>query len=192
MKEKKHLLTVFLPVFLLIANVIGSISTAQASPSTFNLYFQNGETLAFQYFLSGYNLPEQYIFNITVRSGTLNGTNGYLTLKWATAGGVLTFRSQDSASLSAPEARMIVNDQTFIKSASISSGDKVRIEWSGPLIEPLYPIMFTIGMIGLVAMFIGPLYGINEMKKRRYYDGFVYGLAITVIGLALFIAWLWG
>ena len=166
--------------------------SAQAPTNSFNLYFQNGKTLAFQYLPSQYGLSKQRTFNITVTSGTLNGTNGHLSLEWPTAGGTLTFRSRDSATLSAPDARIVVNGASFSESASIATGDKVKIIWSGPIIEPLYPIIFAIGMIGLVAMFIGPLYGLNEMKKRRYRDGFVYGLSITVIGLALFIAWLWG
>lgn len=163
---------------------------AQDPNNRFNLYFQNGHTLAFQH-LSSYSLPEEYIINITVTSGTLNGTNGQLSVTWLTGDGELSFTSQDTATVSAPKAAILVNGERSA-TGQIQTGDKVRIIWSGPILEPFFPLMFAIGMIGLVALFIGPLYAINEMKKHRYYSGFVYGLMITAIGFGLFLAWLWG
>jgi len=181
-------LFILIGIFIFAQNILPLSAVVIAPNTKFDLYFQSGETLAFQYLPSQYGLRKEYILNVTVTSGTLNGTDGRLTIQWLTGGGELYFTSQDSASLSASDALIIVNEESFSESASISSGEKVKIIWGGPIIEPLYPLMFAIGMIGLVAMFIGPLYGLNEMKKRRYYDGFVYGLSITVIGLALFIA----
>jgi hypothetical protein len=55
----------------------------------------------------------------------------------------------------------------------------------------LLPIMFIIGMVGLFAMFLGPLYCIEKLKEKDYYDAFKLGTVITIIGIALFIAWLW-
>jgi len=53
------------------------------------------------------------------------------------------------------------------------------------------PIMSIMGIIGLVSMFAGPLYGISKFKKHEYYGGAIVGLVVFVLGFALFIAWLW-
>jgi len=52
-------------------------------------------------------------------------------------------------------------------------------------------MMFIFGMVGLISMFAGPMYAIYKVKHGEYYDGFRDGLIITVVGVALFIAWLW-
>ena len=54
-----------------------------------------------------------------------------------------------------------------------------------------FPIMSIMGIIGLLCMFGGPLYGISKFKKKEYYSGAIVGLIFFVLGFALFIAWLW-
>lgn len=53
------------------------------------------------------------------------------------------------------------------------------------------PIMSIMGLIGLVSMFGGPLYGVSKFRKKEYRDGAIVGLIFFVVGFALFIAWLW-
>ena len=57
--------------------------------------------------------------------------------------------------------------------------------------EAWLPMMFIFGMVGLGAMIVGPLYAINKIKKREYLEALKTGTVVTVIGIALFIAWLW-
>ena len=52
-------------------------------------------------------------------------------------------------------------------------------------------MMFVFGMVGLGAMIVGPLYAINKIKNREYLEALKTGTVVTVIGIALFIAWLW-
>jgi hypothetical protein len=52
--------------------------------------------------------------------------------------------------------------------------------------------MFILGMFGLGSMFGGPIYGIYKVKHGEPYEGFKTGLILTVLGVALTIAWLWG
>jgi len=54
------------------------------------------------------------------------------------------------------------------------------------------PIIFIFGMVGLACMFVGPTYAINKIKQKEYRNGFVWGVIITALGFALFIAWLFG
>lgn len=63
------------------------------------------------------------------------------------------------------------------------------VPWPGD--TPFLDFMFIFGIIGLLCMFGGPLYGISKFKKKEYRDGAIVGLIFFVIGFALFIAWLW-
>jgi len=107
--------------------------------------------------------------------------------------GELSFTSQDSATIKAPKVIIFVNGNKFNEMASFTSGDSVVVKWEWwRVYEPHVPIMFIIGLGGLFAMFVGPAYSIHMIKKRRYWDAAVNGFTITAIGVAFFIAWLWG
>jgi len=73
---------------------------------------------------------------------------------------------------------------------TIANGNTVQLIWDRPM-EPWLPMMFIFGMVGLGAMIGGPLYAINKIKKREYLEALRTGTIVTVIGIALFIAWLW-
>jgi len=195
MKHKlsvKQILLIFLAIFLCsftLSNKVHSAISARGQGSDFNIYVPNGSAIRFQHLGSGY--VEPFFINLTVTSGTLNGTNGKLTM-WHD-GGELRFTSLDSARINASKVVIFVNDAKFDELASFSSGDIVVLKWSWwKPYEPYVPIMFIIGMAGLFAMFIGPAYCIQQIKKRNYWEAAVHGFTITAIGVALFIAWLWG
>jgi hypothetical protein len=61
-----------------------------------------------------------------------------------------------------------------------------------PLTIPILPVEFIFGMIGLGSMVIGPMYGAWKIRKKEYQEGMITAVVITILGLALFIAWLWG
>lgn len=159
-----------------------------AQGSNFQLYFPTNTAFSIQHLATTYT--SAYIFNVTVSSGTLNGTNGYLRM-WQDSG-EMSFRSQDTATLTAPEVAIIVNGNLYEEQASIVNGDNVLLKWAVPeVLQPLLPIMFGLGMLGLAGTFAGPLYGIHLIKQKKYYDGFISGLIITSFSLALLISWLW-
>lgn len=81
----------------------------------------------------------------------------------------------------------------FVKAFTVGGVANLKITWRVvSRSEWWLPMMFILGIIGLLCMFGGPIYGIYEVKHGEYYDGFRTGLVVTVLGLALFIAWLWG
>jgi hypothetical protein len=83
--------------------------------------------------------------------------------------------------------RGIANGSSF----AINALDNVLITWI-KTIPPALPFTFILGMVGLFAIFVGPAYGIYKIQRKDYYEGATTALIITVVGIALFIAWLWG
>jgi len=201
LSTKQILLLVSLIVFLsslLITKVYFSKVLASeqiVSGSGFNLYFTSGSELNFQHikfqYAGGRSEFVTFVARVLVDSGTMNGTNGFISM--TEDSGKLTFTSQDIATLRPINATIIVNNKRFTGPTQIQNGDKVTIQWRAvwPIFEPIVPIMFIIGMAGLFAMFIGPAYCIQQIKKRNYWEAAVHGFTITAIGVALFIAWLW-
>jgi len=180
----------FLNIFSFAIKIGFSQATVPiAKGSNFNLYYVVGDELMFQHLKTDY--MKAFNASVKVTSGTLNGTDGKLEMYIAE--GMISFKSLDSAQLEPHNAVIIVNgEHHHTSSTNIQNGDIVVIKWTNPeTFAPLWPFMFTFGMIGLVCMFGGPLYAISKWKQHEYYEGFAYGLTITVLGLALFIAWLW-
>jgi hypothetical protein len=147
--------------------------------------------LAFQH------LPQQWVtkggtITLTVLTGTLNGSNTAVEME--ATGGKLSFKANDNASIYLTST----NNQTWFsingESTSlglIRDGVDCVVEWG--ITEPitLLPIMFIMGMTGLVALFLGPIYGIILIKQKKYQTGLVLALIVTVTGFALTVAWLW-
>jgi len=158
------------------------------SGSNFNIYLSSGDELQFQHLAAEW--IDEFTARVKVGSGVLNGTNGRIEM-W-TSEGELTFLSLDTATLVPFNTSIIVNGVVYYGNTTINNGDNVKIRWTGPAFEPYVPIMFVIGIGGLLAMFIGPAYCVHMVKKGRYWDAAVNGFTITAIGVAFFIAWLWG
>jgi len=53
------------------------------------------------------------------------------------------------------------------------------------------PIMFILGIIGLLSIFYGLLYGVYKIKKKDYREGLVNATVIISIGSGLVLSWLW-
>jgi len=156
--------------------------------SNFNLYFPQGSNLVIQHPKTEF-LPE-FKLNITILSGDLNGTNGEITV-YRTSG-ELKFESQNQTTLDVPEAVIFVDGLKYERRTTIQSGDTVIIKWGIPVFEPYVPIGFIFGVSGLLGLFIGPCYCIYKLKQRDYYQGAINGFLITLIGICLVLAWLWG
>jgi hypothetical protein len=162
------------------------------SGSNFNLYFETNGKLAFQHLSVPWETKGATI-TLTVTSGTLNGTGG--TLAMYPTSGTLTFTALENGAITLTSTS---NGTTFhvngevATSASLVNGQSYTLEWSFLEPEFLLPVMFILGMFGLGSMFGGPIYGIYKVKHGEYYEGFKTGLILTVLGVALTIAWLWG
>jgi len=161
------------------------------SHNSFNLYFPLNTKLAFQHLDIPY-VTSGATITLTVTSGTLNGTSG--TFAMYPTSGRLTFTAQEAGAITLTSTSNATNfriNGEVASSASIVDGLNYVIEWS--FLEPilLLPIMFILGMFGLGSMFAGPIYGIYKVKHDEYYEGFRTGLIVTVLGVALTIAWLW-
>jgi len=166
-------------------------SPPPSNTGTVNLYFPATTKLAFQHLDIPY-VTSGATITLTVTSGTLNGTSG--TFAMYPTSGRLTFTSQEAGTITLTSTSNSTNfhiNGVVADSASIINGQNYVIEWS--FLEPVFllPIMFILGMFGLGSMFAGPIYGIYKVKHGEYFDGFRTGLVVTVLGVALMIAWLW-
>lgn len=85
------------------------------------------------------------------------------------------------------EFRQVYNGNSF----TILTGNAITINWSLPGVEPWLPVMFILGMTGLVSLFGGALYTVDRIKKKLYQEGLINGVIFVSIGFALFISWLW-
>ena len=162
-----------------------------SNSGTINLYFPATTKLAFQHLDIPY-VTSGATITLTVTSGTLNGTSG--TFAMYPTSGKLTFTAQENGAITLTSTSNSTNfriNGEAASSASIVDGLNYVIEWS--FLEPilLLPIMFILGMFGLGSMFAGPIYGVYKVKHGEYYEGFRTGLIVTVLGVALTIAWLW-
>jgi len=159
--------------------------------SDFRMYFPAASNLAFQSDIDK-------TLTLQATSGTLNGTSTSLTMDENS--GTLQFTSQNTAMLKATftfqnvqvtgdqgkTTRNINSGDTF----TITPTDVVTISWMNPL-EPIVPYMFIFGMIGLGAMFGGPIYAIQKVKHKEYQGGIVWGFILFMLGFAFVLGWLW-
>ena len=188
-KTTKLLLYILLVLFLF------QITLKHAQSATIqnaNILLPSDSSLAFQ------NDIENYL-TLSIVDGILNLTDFNFHLD--SGGGYFKFTTPDPLSIKITYSNLTVKvakgNEPFqiVESGSIISvTDQTEIIWDVPHeipVEPLLPMMFIFGMVGLGAMIVGPLYAINKIKKREYLEGFRTGIVVTVIGLALFIAWLW-
>jgi len=189
LSTEQILLITLLLYFVFFLNIVRGSKVPLVSGSNFNVYLSTGDELQFQH-LAIDEWMDEFTVKIKVGSGVLNGSNGRIEM-W-TSEGELTFLSLDTATLTPFNASIIVNGVVHDGATRINNGDNVKIRWAAPAFEPYTPIMFVIGMGGLFAMFVGPAYCIQMVKKGRYWDAAVNGFTITAIGVAFFIAWLWG
>jgi hypothetical protein len=161
------------------------------SGTDFIVFIECGGSLGFQ------NQPSHFVL-LSVNSGELNSSDTYLSM--SNDHGRFTFYSNNSATLiisysvsriqvsgdMAQDARLLANNTQI----SIAPTNTVTLEW-WITVEPWLPIMFIFGMIGLVAMFAGPMIGIKKWKEHDYYNGARMAIMLFAIGFGLTISWLW-
>jgi len=164
--------------------------SSEATGRDFQMMFPGGTFLRFQH-----GLDKSIVFHITDR--VLNGSG---TLWMGENDGYLRFIATDNCQLrviyfNLTKATVTINQKPQVwqndTTIFVFSGDDVLIEW-GVIFEPHVPIGFIFGMAGFLGMFLGPCYCIHKLKKRDYYEGVISGFIITLIGICLVLAWLWG
>jgi len=136
---------------------------------------------------------------LTIASGLFNSTTN--RLRFDANSGFYRFTALNNTSFSLVYTVELVqvqgdqnNDLRAVLSGAlitVNAGNNVLINWYTPL-EPALPFLFILGVVGLMSMFAGPLYAIQKSKEKKYREGFVTGLTITVLGIALVLSWLYG
>ena len=186
LKKKSVFLIVFAIALALIPNVYSSTS------SNFNLYTK---TLGIQ---MGYALTGQSDWLLLeAQNNYINSSTNTLLLT-NTGNGYFTFSSNETFNLelsfsdlvislegdSGNSKRQIQNETSY----SVVASNVVTVYWN-TIVQPFLPYMFILGMIGLVAMFGGPILAIKMMKDNPRW-ALTQGIMFTTLGFGLFIAWL--
>ena len=192
MKTKQKTLKPLLYILLVLTVTFVFLKPSQsATTQNIQVLFPSGSSLAFQNDVNS---------NVTllIITGILNSSENKLGLN--SGGGFFHFTALNDTQIKITYSNCTVkvggdqgNELRIINSGSTiiaNAGDSVLIVWDKQ-IEPWLPMMFIFGMVGLGAMIGGPLYAINKIKKRQYLEALRAGTIVTVIGIALFIAWLW-
>jgi len=188
---KTKILIVFLCLFLLGITIYEfQEAKATVTSGTFTSLFPTNSSLGFQH--------ENRFVILTITSGTLNSSA--CTLTFGSGGGFYKFQANETATIKITfnvSTVQVAGDQNKANhvigssdTITVNSSNNVTISWN-ILIEPWLPVLFIIGMFGLGAMFGGPLYAVNKIKKGEYYEGMRAGLLVTITGIAFVLAWLW-
>ena len=192
MKTKPKTIKLLLYILLALTLILVFLKPSQSvAPQNIQVLFPSGSSLAFQNDINS---------NVTllIITGILNSSENKLGLN--SGGGFFRFTALNDTQIKITYSNCAVkvggdqgNELRIINSGStitVSTGDSVLIVWDKQ-IGPWLPMLFIFGMVGLGAMIGGPLYAINKIKKREYLEALRTGTIVTVIGIALFIAWLW-
>lgn len=166
-------------------------TTVYVEGQDFKTYCPNGLGIGFQ------NDVNKTV-TLLVTNGLLNGTNCAITM--GKDSGIFSFVALDDADLKitfSVSDVQVSGDQnntdrpiTSGEVITVKNGDHVTISWL-ELIQPLVPMMFIFGMVGLVGIFAGPVYVVKKFQKKEYREGAVTGLIIMAISFSFLIAWLW-
>lgn len=192
-QPKQTFLIVFLLCLLILQFYLSTVKADSqiVTGSNFNLYFPATAKLAFQHCSSAYAV-NPFIVTLTVNSGTLNGTDATLTMTGSSGTlKFLNFETTTVALTAVEEVEITVNGQSYSAPVSLTPDQDVTITWSYFEVPWLLPMMFIFGMIGLFSTVGGPIYAYLKIKNGEYYEGCRTGLILTVVGLALTMAWLW-
>lgn len=135
---------------------------------------------------------------LTVDSGLLNCSDG--NIRVYDAGGSFRFTALNNTEITITftvDQLKVQGDQNRSlrrfssgNSIMVQTANNIFITWTDSL-EPFLPIMFIIGIIGLISMIGGSLYSIDKLRKGEYVKGLSYGTIYVSLGISFFLAWLW-
>lgn len=148
----------------------------------------NGGTLSFG--------TEDHGITIAVTSGTLNGTSSFTY--WREKGRVYV-TSEDTAEYTLTaygDRTSVYYFGTLVNQANASlvygstvTGDSLVFGWAVAT-EPLLPIMFIIGIVGVGSFFGGLIVAAYKIRDGEYVEGFRYAVIFCSIGFGLIWGWL--
>ena len=161
------------------------------SGSNIVISIPNGGSMGFSSYYSG--------CVVTVTAGTLNGTANIM----------LFYRSQGEVHISSNSAATfyidgflrgvpyvkgsttatVINDTRI--EATTTNGDNLIIGWSVSA-DPLLPLMFILGVLGVISMIGGAVYSVKLFGDGLYEKGLVNGALFISLGFGLVLAWLFG
>lgn len=179
--------------FLLVSTVLlclsFGINIGQATEKA--VYFPSDSSLGF------IHEPGYYV-KLSVTSGNLNTSEPIIILQ--TYYGQFQFTSNETLNLTVTflgVSNVNAGGDNGTENRAIQNGTVLYIFPSNNVIidwfidqPPWLPLMFMAGMIGLTCMFAGPITAIYKIKHGEYHDGFRTGLIFTVLGVSLFLGWL--
>lgn len=177
----------FLPIPFLLVLLLIAISKAPVISSPFSVYINNTGSLGFQ------NQIGRFL-RLDVTSGAINSSVAALTMDSYT--GRFRFTANESCSFQVTYNVTRAGVSGIATARNLPSGATVNVLANDPVniywnidIEPLLPVMFILGMIGLCSMVGGGFYGAHKIKKGEYYEGGRMALIYIAVGFGLFIAW---
>jgi len=186
-------LTVTIALTILLLTSYHIKATTYYATGTFHTLLLDGASIGFQ------NDVNKTV-TVTVVSGLINSTSSKVTIydgggsyRFTSLNNTqirITYSGIDTVTISGAQGSTQTTTVTSGDTFQVNAGDNVLISWVHTL-PPVLPLMFIIGVTGLGAMLGGPLYTIQLIKAHKYESALVNGLTITVLGVALFIAWLW-
>jgi len=134
---------------------------------------------------------------LNVINGTLNGSSVEVWITYNN-GGKFSFNALDNCVVQL-DLETIANIKiqgpggtgTYETDAiyPIETGQSYVFYWNSSLM-PILPIMFIIGLIGLLFCFVGPIYLIMKIRERDM-DGVKIGIIICAFAFAFVVAWVW-
>ena len=186
---------------LILINLLVGYSFLFASKKSEQLQtyysFTNFPILIYENTTLGFQIQQLEYLELEATSGDLNSSTNDLHVYYG--GGYFTFRQNETVTLEASSDidNVKVRNSTSKSWLALETGTNFTVTtnqtavilWSIS-INPVLPILFIIGMIGMGAMFAGPLLAVQQIKKKNYREGLITGVTVTSLGLALFLAWL--
>jgi len=182
--------TVSFSFYIYFFNEYESSSSALVYGQNFSLQFYEGQSLGFQTGM------KTVVLDMTVGNLTSNQT----TVDFDSGGGMFQFKANENFTMKITYdvAKLKVGGDKGSQDRGIKSGtsinidanDIVTIEWN-IFIAPLLPLLFILGMFGLLSMGGGSIYAVQQIKEKEYRNGFRNGAIFITIGFAFFLAWLW-
>lgn len=193
MKGFTKLCLLLLCVWVCMVPVAYSLSDEDYNVRTitaFNSLAFNGQSIGFQF--------DDLFVRVVVNSGVLNGSSSDIWIA-SEYGGKYVFTQSGSGSCYVHHSNdsrisnLRVNGNQYImnNTVTLTDGNIYVIEW-GVSLEPFLPIVFMVGMVGLLMLFIGPSYAVISLKRNDPLNGFLIGLIVTVFGIGFLLVWLWG
>lgn len=176
MRVELYIMALFLVLALSSFVKPASAATPIIQGSGFNLIFNTGESLIFQHLNPSFNV------NLTVLSGTLNGTSGSL-LMYA-GSGQISFRSLSTATLN----MTCSNPNVKISYSNVQANRNYEFSWALQTVYEFWGWTTILATFGFIGMFVSIGLMIHNFKEGEYQAALMM-LVAFIACFALFYGW---